>query len=527
MKSEMNLTKGSILSKTARVSIVLLFSKFLGVAREIIQARYLGVGSLSDAFNTAMKIPTLLRKIFAEGALSAAFVPTIVRVTKEDSQEQASRLMTLTFIGFGTLLTLICIAISLFPEAMIYLIADGFKEKPVEMAIATEVITILIYFVLFVFVSALFASALQAKMHFTIPAWGPALLNIFYIGGLLLCLYGGLSVYFFSYFLLFGGLVQTLVFGYAYLKNNFKFILPNKATYPYFREVVTKFIPCITSVSIVEINLIIDNRFASTLPAGSATLLSISSKFMTIALGAFAVAFSTILLPHFSRVSTYAPKRLHYYLLESTKFIFWVTFPVMILMSFFAYDIFYTIFYRISGISLGQVAEAATLLIAFLPGLFFFSVNKMLLNIFYAVHEPRATMYITIAGTILNVILNRLLMPTYGALGIAVATALAAVAQTIFFLLTLQIKMDFIIYIARFARFALAYMIQVCISLGLFFLFYYLGVACISRWSTPWWSDFLLHHVGLWLWVGPLSLVPVALLYYLRNKFGVHLHFLE
>jgi len=523
---EVKLHKNSILSKTARVSIVLLLSKFLGVAREIIQAKYLGVGSLSDAFNTAMKIPTLLRKIFAEGALSAAFVPTIVRVTKEDSQEQASRLMTLTFMGFGALLTLICVAISLFPQSIIYLIADGFAQKPVEMALATGIITILIYFVLFIFVSALFASALQAKMHFTVPAWGPALLNIFYIGGLLICLYGGLSVYVFSYILLLGGLAQAVLFGYVYLKNNFTIILPNKKTYTYFKEVVSKFIPCITSVSIVELNLIIDNRFASTLPAGSATLLSISSKFMTITLGAFAVAFSTILLPHFSRVSTYAPKRLHYYLLESTKFILWITLPVMILMSFFAYDIFYTIFYQIAGVSLEQVSEAASLLIAFLPGLFFFSINKMLLNIFYALHRTRPTMYITIAGTVINVLLNRILMPQYGALGIAISTALAAVIQTILFILVLQITLDFVIYLRRFLTFAFIYCLQVAGSLGLFFVLYYLCVGAIQS-LIPSWSDFLLHHVGLWFWVGPLALVPAGLLYYARNRMNLHLHFLE
>ena len=93
-------------------------------------------------------------------------------------------------------------------------------------------------------------------------------------------------------------------------------------------------------------------------------------------MGAFAVAFSSILLSHFSRISRYAPKRLSFYLLESTKFMLWITVPVDSSNELFCYDIFYTIFYRIAkNFTLSQVEEAASLLVAFLPGLFFFSLK--------------------------------------------------------------------------------------------------------------------------------------------------------
>ncbi len=519
------LQKSSIIKKTASVSLSLLFSKFLGVIREVVQVSYLGVGPLSDAFNTAMKIPTLLRKLFAEGALSAAFVPTLIRVTSDDSQEQASRLLTLTYVVFGTVILILCGLISYYPKPFIMLIAKGFANKPEELKIAISVIRILIYFVFFIFTSALLASALQAKMHFTVPAWGPALLNVFYISGLLLATRYGLSVDTFCYFLLLGGLVQSIVYAYVYFKLNFAILWPDTQTYAYFKEVMYKFIPCLLSVSVVEINLIIDNRFASTLPAGSVTLLSLSSKFMTIALGAFAVAFTTILLPHFSRISTYAPKRLSYYLLESAKLIFWVIVPVTLLMSFFAYDIFYTIFYKLAGnFTLDQVRLAASLLIAFLPGLFFFSLNKMLLNIYYALHETRYTMYITIVGAVSNVLLNRVLMPIYGALGIAMATVIAAIIQTVLLLIVLNIRMGFVLYLRPFGQFLTKYVMQLLLFITLFYSLYKAGVTIIRY--TPW-SDMLLHHIGLWFWVGPICLIAVGLLYYLRNKGGLHLYFLE
>ncbi len=521
------LQKSSIIKKTASVSLSLLLSKFLGVIREVAQVSYFGVGPLSDAFNTAMKIPSVLRKLFAEGALSAAFVPTIINVTSKDSQDQASKLMSVTFMVFGAFLLSLCLIISLYPKPFILLIAKGFIDKPAELHTAMSILQILIYFVFFIFTSALLASALQAKMHFTVPAWGPALLNVFYIAGLLLAKKFGLSAKSFCYFLLMGGLVQTLLYTYVYLNLNFKILWPDAKTYTYFKEVVSKFIPCLMSFSVIEINLIIDNRFASTLPAGSVTLLSLSSKFMTIALGAFAVALSTILLPQFSRISTYAPKRLSYYLLEAAKLIFWVTVPVAFLMSFFAYDIFYTIFYRLAGnFTLEQVSLASSLLIAFLPGLFFFSLNKMLLNMYYALHETRYTMYITIAGAVSNVLLNRILMPIYGPLGIALATATAGVIQSLLLMAVLDIKLGFTIYAKQFGEFLIKFAVQFVLFVALFYGLYRIGLLAIMT-IVPQWSDLLLKQIGLWFWVGPICLIAMALLYYLRNKGGIHLYFLE
>ncbi len=521
------LHKKSILKTTAGVSAALLFSKMMGVVREIVQVSYLGVGSLSDAFNTAMKIPTLLRRLFAEGALRAAFVPTIIRVTSEDSQEQASRLMTLTYMVFGSLVLLLCVIISLFPQPFIFLIAKGFADKPKEMALAMDIIRIVVFYVFFLFTSALLATALQAKMHFTVPAFGPALLNVFYIGGLLISMYFGLSVDMFCLFLLLGGLVQALLFAYVYFRLNFAILWPDMITYGYFKQVMYKFIPCLMSVSPIAINLIVDNRFASTLPAGSLTLLSISSKFMMITLGAFAEAFSTILLSHFSRVSTYAPKRLSYYLLESTKLIFWVTIPVVFLMSFFAYDIFYTIFYRLAGnFTLAQVGQASTLLIAFLPGLFFSSINKILLSLLYALHKTRYAMYTTIGGVGTNFLLNRLLMPYYGALGIAMATAIAAAVQSILLLIVLRTRLGFTLYLKRFAEFVMAYILQLLLFIGVFLVLYNLGVFGIT-YGMPGFKDVLLHNVGLWFWIGPICLIAVGVLYYIRKTFGVHMYFLD
>ncbi len=196
-------------------------------------------------------------------------------------------------------------------------------------------------------------------------------------------------------------------------------------------------------------------------------------------------------------------------------------------MGFFSYDIFYTIFYRLAhNFTLEQVAEGSMLLRAFLPGLFFFSMNKMMLTIFYSLHETRYTTAITIAGTTANVLLNRLLMPLYGSVGIAVATSLGAVFQTILFILVLRTRFSFRIYYAKMGRFIGYYALQLLFAAAIFLVLFHLVAACVTL-VLPGYADILLHHIGLWFWVGPLCLAIAGALYYARNTWGVRLYFID
>ena len=102
------------------------------------------------------------------------------------------------------------------------------------------------------------AGALQSKMHFAIPSWGLAIHNVFYIGGLAICLIYGLSVSSFAGFLSLGGFVHMVLCLWVYFRLNFAIIWPDKSTYLYFKEVLYKFLPCLVSVGIIEINLLID-----------------------------------------------------------------------------------------------------------------------------------------------------------------------------------------------------------------------------------------------------------------------------
>ncbi len=515
--------KRSIIKKTIQIGSSTLMSRFLGIIRELLMVKYLGAGAASDAFLTAFKIPSSLRKIFAEGALSAAFVPSFVTALRKNKND-AHSLMSLAFILFEGSLLILCGLTIIFAPQVIAAIAPGFSGE--QIALTVPLLRILMPFIFFISSSALLAGALQAVGHFFVPAFGPILLNIVFIGGLAICWYLQLPVIYLCFFILLGGLLQFLQHLHAYINLDFAFGRVTKETWHSFSNILAKFFMVLLSMSVMEISLFIDTSFASYLPEGSISLIYYANRFVGIPLGVFAVAFSTILLPHFSRISTYAPKRLNFYLLESAKLVFWVTIPCMLFMILFADKIFTTLFLS-KSFTLAQAYQAGYILIAFVIGLFFFSFNKIILNVFYALHETRIPSIVSIIATAVNIILNFLFMANLHAFGLALATTISGILQTILLLYYLRKKFGLHAYLQQFLNFCARYGFQL-IGVGCFFLLSYSGILSLIRLLLP--QDlayFFIEKIGFWLWVGPLSIVAGLLLYYCRSLFGVRLYFLD
>lgn len=542
------LTRKSILNKMIQVGGSAVASKALGFIRTLLAVRYLGAGIVSDAFWIAFKIPNMLRKTFAEGAISAALIPTFSMLAQEGNDEQISKLLTLVLCVVEGILLLICFFIFFNPQSMILLIAPGFKQNPEQLAIAVSLLRILIFFILFISTSALLAGAQQAKNHFLIPSWGPLLLNVVFIAGLIIGLYFKISIYAFALVVLLGGAVQLLLNVYMYCKLGFSFCLPSKEvksycislgskscsvrlalpdkeTRKYFMQVLFKFLPCVVTMSAIDINLLIDARFASFLPAGAISVIEYSTGFFRIPLGALGVALSTILLSHLSRTAAYAPQRLSYYLLESAKFIFWLSIPAAFFMSFVAYEIFYTTLLS-SKFSIIQVTQSAAFLTALLAALPFFSLNKIILSIYYSQHSTVMPAILTLGSTCINIVLNSLLVNKLGVLGLAVGTSVSTVFQSIFYIVVLYKYLNFKIYMQNFINFLIKFALQFSLIAIIFIALYQLTSYIIANFM-PSYSTFFLMHIGYWIWVGPLILSMFGLLYVTRKYFGIKIYYLD
>ncbi len=520
--------KKNILQKLIQVGSTTLVSRFLGLAREIILMRFLGIGVAADAFNTAFLIPNSLRKIFAEGALTSAFTPTFVGLLHKEGKQKTDELMALAFLVFEGVVLALCILVSCNPEATIGLIAPGFS--PDQVAATIPCLRILMPFIFFISSSALLAGALQSVNHFFIPAFCPVLLNIIFIGATLLCLAYGYSVEYLCYAILFAGLIWFMSHLVQYIMVGFSFRMPEATTWRSFRQVLTKFLPCFFSMSVMELSLVIDQRFASYLPVGSVTLIKYTSRFMGIPLGVFAVAFSTILLPHFVRVHIADPKRLNFYLLEAMKFVFWVTIPATIILGFLSKDIFVTLFASSSkNFPQEMVATAGFLLMTFLSGLFFFSINKILFSLYYSFHDTYYPTVIAVIATAVNIGSIYLLVGSLGIVGIAVGTCISGIVQTVLSLLFLKHKHKFVLSMREFFEFAVRYVAQlIALFIPLYGLYRvcYAGVAHLCM-TSPAATFFFLKSFGFWFWVGPQILFVFGLLYFTRKAFNVQLYFLD
>ena len=517
------LHKKTIIKKTIQIGSSTLISRFLGIIRELLMVRYLGAGIISDAFIVAFLIPNSLRKIFAEGALSAAFIPPFVTTLRTNEKDAAS-LMSLAFILFEGSLLILCAVTMMGAHHILHFFAPGFSES--KIAISVTLFRILMPFILFISSSALLASALHAVGRFFVPAFGPILLNIVYICGLLICWIFKLPVTYLCFFIVFAGFLQFLHHLITYFNLGFSFGALTQKTWHSFKSILAKFMLCALSMSVMELSLIIDTRFASRLADGTPSLLYYANRFMGIPLGVFAVAFSTILLPHFARITTYAPKRLNFYVLESAKLVFWVTIPCTLFMIFFADKIFTTLFLS-DSFSMQQAQQAAWILIAFVSGLFFFAFNKILLNIFYALHNTLVPSIVSVIGVLVNILFNIVFLTVLKGPGLALATTLSGIVQTILLFCLLRRLFGFHGYLSHFLNFVIRYLFQLVVF-GLMFLAFYFGITYIVWYYTPpFAAQFFLMKIGLWLWVGPLCLILGLLLYYYRSLFGIRLYFLD
>lgn len=517
----LHLSKRDILKKTAQFGGFTFLSRTLGITREVLIARFFGVGAISDAFIMSFRLPNFFRQVFAEGALNASFIPAFIKTVKEGNRELSNGLMTLSFLAFEGVI--LCMYLFVFWKTawVIKLIAPGFSQEQIHYAI--PFLRILFPFLFFVSSSTIFAGVLQSINCFAVPAFGPVIWNLVYVGSLISAIYWHLSPNVVCFGIIFGGFLWLAMNAFFYFKYGFRIGKITSEVVVLFKGVLAKFFPCLFGVSIVELNLFVGTVVASYLPTGSLTLLYLSSRFMNIPLGVFAVALSNILLSHFSRIVLFAPRRLNFYIFEVAKLVTWVILPSVLFLMFVAEPIFTTVLLA-KHVDPHQAAMGANLLITYLFGLIFFSMNKILLSVFYSLKDTKSTMVASSISALVNVggdIFGMLLFGTYG---IAGAASLSGAVMTIACFYFLHKKHKFRFYAGRYFGFLWRYVAQVACIAGAFLWVHELFVLLIK--NTVY-GHFFITGLGFWLLAAMLGALSMLFLFFTKKMFGVKLHFLD
>ena len=211
-----------------------------------------------------------------------------------------------------------------------------------------------------------------------------------------------------------------------------------------------------------------------------------------------------------------------FYLFEATKIIIWVMLPMSLIMAFFAKDIFANLMFKSSDLI--HVSKATHVLWAFLVGLIFFSLNKIILNIYYAIKANWLSVWVLIISTMLNIILNQIFMKFIGAPGLALATSISATFQTFLLCYILKRFFKFSFPFSRYANFILKIILNNIIIIPVFLILYYSSCKLIIYLDL---KHLLLETIYVWLWLIPLNGLIAFLYIILRKPIGLKLYFLD
>ncbi|GBH20439.1 Peptidoglycan biosynthesis protein MviN/MurJ [Pseudomonas syringae pv. actinidiae] len=417
----------NLLKSLAAVSSITMVSRVLGFMRDTIIARTFGAGMATDAFFIAFKLPNLLRRIFAEGAFSQAFVPILAEY-KSLQGEEATR----TFVAYVTgLLTLALAVVTLlgviFAPWVIWATAPGFADTPEKFALTSDLLRVTFPYILLISLSSMAGAILNTWNRFSVPAFVPTLLNVSMIFfALFLTPYFDPPVMALGWAVLVGGLLQ-LLYQLPHLKKVGMLVLPrlNLRDSGVWR-VMKQMLPAILGVSVSQISLIINTIFASFLVAGSVSWMYYADRLMELPSGVLGVALGTILLPILSKTYAQRDRQEYSRILDwGLRLCFVLVLPCTLALGLLAEPLTVSLF-QYGQFNALDAAMTQRALVAYSVGLLGIILIKVLAPGFYAQQNIRTPVKIAIFTLIVTQLLNLAFIVPLQHAGLALAISVGA-----------------------------------------------------------------------------------------------------
>ena len=403
-----------------------LGSRILGFVRDILIARYLGAGPVADAFFVAFKFPNFFRRLFAEGAFNASFVPQFAGVLATDGVDEARRFASATLaVMLSILLPLTFLAQATMPWLMV-VIAPGFLAEPATFALAVELTRITFPYLLFMALVALLGGILNSLEKFAAAAAAPIVLNIVLIGALLLLNQPVGAAHALAWGIAAAGIAQFLMLAFAADRAGMGLRLSRPRLTPRVARTMRLMIPGAIGAGVVQINLVIDVVLASTLPAGAISYLYFADRVSQLPLGVVGVAVGIALLPLMSRqIKSGDAAAARDSQNRAIEFALLLTLPAATALVTVPGPIMQVLFVR-GAFSAADAAASAGALAAFAVGLPAYVLIKALAPGFFAREDTATPVKVALVALVVNIAVALSLMPFLAHVGIALATAISA-----------------------------------------------------------------------------------------------------
>jgi putative peptidoglycan lipid II flippase len=425
------------------IGLAIMGSRVLGLARELICAALFG-GALMDSFTVAFRIPNLLRDLFAEGALSTAFVTTFSKTIAREGDEAAWRLAdkvaTLTVLVLGAL----CLLGIVFSHQLIAVLAPGFA--PVKAARTAQLTQIMFPFILLVSLAALVMGVLNAKSIFGRPALASSFFNIgSIVGGVSLGYlydpaFGPRALIGLAIGTLIGGALQLTVQLPPLKRLGYRFRPDFRWRDPGVIAILALMGPAVIAASTTQINVLINSMFASTLGDGAIFWLASAFRLMQLPLGLFGVALGTVTLPLLSRLVVAGEMgAFRGELARALRLMFLLTIPSTIGLMMLAEPII-SVIYQHGRFDAYEAAQAGGALRYYAVGLACYAALKVLVNAFYALDRRKTPMIVSFIAIGLNLLFNWIFTfhLGWGHRGLALSTGCVAICNFLFLYALMQ-----------------------------------------------------------------------------------------
>ncbi|MFP4392245.1 MAG: murein biosynthesis integral membrane protein MurJ [Desulfohalobiaceae bacterium] len=421
-------------SKIARGAAVIsgatFVSRVLGFVRDLVLAFALGAGPMADAFFVAFRIPNLLRRLFAEGSLTMAFVPVFTETRQKQGEAEAFALARSTLVW----LLLILGGLSLLALAgavpLTMLIAPGFVQDQEIFQLTTDLVRICFPYILFISGMALCMGVLNSLQHFLAPALAPALLNVVLILAALLGLALGWTLpYVLAWGVLVAGLAQFLFQQPFLSRQGFVWRGPWSWRHPGVGRIGQLMLPTVLGAAVYQINILVNTMLASLLAQGSISYLYYADRLVQFPLGVFGVALSTAALPSLSGLASAGRDQEFTQTLNMTLGLnLFISLPAAAGLIGLGVPLVDTLFGR--G-AFGQLAVSSTAwaLAGYSLGLPAFSCVRSLVSAFYALQDTKTPVLVASLCLFLNIGLALILMQYLAHTGLALAVALSSWAN--------------------------------------------------------------------------------------------------
>ncbi|MBC7514354.1 MAG: murein biosynthesis integral membrane protein MurJ [Herminiimonas sp.] len=422
-----------------------MLSRITGFLRDFLIARAFGASGYTDAFFVAFRIPNLLRRLFAEGAFSQAFVPILAEYKNRKGDRATHQLVdhVATILTWALLAT--CLAGIVAAPVIVYFIATGLKSDPVTFNASVVMTRIMFPYIGFMSLVALSGGILNTWREFRIPAFTPVLLNLSFItASLLVAPHLAQPVYALAFAVLVGGLLQLAIQVPALRKIG---MLPrislsprNALQDPGVRRVLQKMVPATFAVSVAQVSLIINTNIATHLEKGSVSWLSYADRLMEFPTALLGVALGTILLPSLSKAHADGNETEYSSLLDwGLRLTFLLALPSAVGLATLSEPLTATLFHY-GKFDAQAVMMTGRALIAYGVGLIGLILVKILAPGFYAKQDIRTPVMIAVGVLAATQLMNLVFVPWIGLAGLALSIGLGACLNAICLYLGLRKK---------------------------------------------------------------------------------------